>query len=112
MVPKLSAPLSKSIRTGEGILVYATNVALALAASLPHGLSWTHAGLYLTILNGIHVISRSALKFGALNVGLGIAAPSVIVPVAPAAIASVAKELVSDAQEFASVPPAAVEQSG
>lgn len=105
MVPKLSAPLAKSIRTGEGILVYATNVVLAVAAALPDGLSWTKAGLYLAILNGANVISRSALKFGALNAGLGIAPPATFDPYDPAHIAAVANAIVSDADELTSQPP-------
>lgn len=66
MFPKLTAPLAKSIRTGEGILVYLTNVVLAVAAVLPNGLSWTHTALYLTILNGVNVVARTALKVSAV----------------------------------------------
>ena len=69
---QISTPLSKSIRTGEGILVYASNIGLSLAAALPHGLSWTHAGLYLTVINGLHIVSRAGLKISAINNGLGI----------------------------------------
>lgn len=79
MVPKISAPLAKSIRTGEGILVYASNVALGLLGALPNGLTWKQSALFATILNGLHVVSRSMLKITAINKGLGIDAP---IPVA------------------------------
>lgn len=69
---KVSQPLAKSIRTGEGILVYLSSVVIGLSATLPHGTSWAHAGLYLVIINGAHVISRSAVKIAAINNGLGI----------------------------------------
>jgi hypothetical protein len=69
---KVSQPLAKSIRTGEGILIYLSNVALVLSAALPHGTSWAHAGLYLTILNGANVLSRSGVKIAAINNGIGI----------------------------------------
>lgn len=100
MVPQLSAPLAKSIRTGEGILVAATNVALVAATALPDGPSWTRSALCITILNAVYAASRSALKFGAINKGLGIAPPPVAV-LDPASI----QAIVTDEQEFASVPP-------
>lgn len=89
MVPQLSEPLAKSIRTGEGLLVYASNLALALAAALPSGLSWTHTALYLTILNSLHVVSRTGLKVAA------VAAAANADPIAA----------ITDAEELASVPP-------
>lgn len=103
MFPKFSAPLNKSIRTGEGLLVYATNIALTVAAILPHGLSWTHSALYLTILNGVHVISRSSLKIAAVNKAIGIDGG----PIEPVALEQQIASL-EDAVEFAA-PPVAVE---
>lgn len=72
-----TVPLTKSIRTGEGILVYVTNAVLSLAAILPNGLSWTHAALYLTILNSAHAFQRGLLKAVAVASGVGLA------PIAP-----------------------------
>jgi hypothetical protein len=46
---KQTSPLTKSILTGEGILVYVVNVALAIAASIPDTITWTHAGIFITI---------------------------------------------------------------
>ena len=72
MFPKITNPLGKSIRTGEGILVYATNVALLVLGALPQGMTWQRSALYATILNGLHALSRSGLKIAALNNGFGI----------------------------------------
>lgn len=89
-VPKISSPLAKSIRTGEGILVYVFNSVLAIAAILPNGLSWTHAALYAAIVNAVHVASRTLLKISAVQKGLGVDAPIPFEPgVDPAAIADV-----------------------
>jgi hypothetical protein len=69
---KTLEPLAPAIRTGEGILVYATNVVLALAAILPHGTTWAQSGLYLAILNSAHLIATKQEKIAAINAGLGI----------------------------------------
>ena len=86
MFPKISTPLAKSIRTGEGILVYASNVGLVLLGALPHGLSWEKSALFGTILNGLHVIGRSAVKVSAINAGLGMGP---VIPVANAPLSGV-----------------------
>lgn len=82
-------PLEKSFLTGEGILVYATNIGLAVAAVLPHGLSWTQSGAYLAVLNGLHIVSRTALKVVAVQKDAGLPAPPTVDPVDPSVIASV-----------------------
>ena len=82
-------PLEKSFLTGEGILVYATNIGLAVASVLPQGLSWTHSLTYLAVLNGLHVVSRTALKVVAVQKNAGVPASPTIDPVDPSVIASV-----------------------
>ena len=82
-------PLEKSFLTGEGILVYATNIGLAVASVLPQGLSWTHSLTYLAVLNGLHVVSRTALKVVAVQKNAGVPAPPTIDPADPSVIASV-----------------------
>lgn len=106
---KITTPLAKSVLTGEGILVYASNVLLAVAAALPQGLSWTHAGLYLVILNAVHVVSRTLLKITGIQAGLGLGAPAPVDPVDPAVVAGVAVDIASSIetpQALAVVPPA------
>jgi hypothetical protein len=79
---KQTSPLTKSILTGEGILVYVVNVALAIAASIPDTITWTHAGIFITILTVLHLVSRTALKVKALQAGIGYPVPD-INPVSP-----------------------------
>lgn len=103
-IPQLSEPLAKSIRTGEGLLIYATNVALVVIAALPSSLSWTHAALFLTIVNSVHAVNRTVLKVTALQKGLGIGAPIPAKLPTPQSLLN-AVGLPSDAQEAADVPP-------
>jgi hypothetical protein len=77
-----TSPLTKSILTGEGILVYAVNVALVVAASIPNTISWTHAGIFITITTVLQLISRTALKIKAIQQGIGYPVPN-IEPVSP-----------------------------
>lgn len=134
MVPKLSAPLTKAIRTSEGIAVWVLNIALGIASSIPQThLSVKEAGILATITTGIHVASRTMLKVTAVSKGLGApeipftppaavqkvitagtaAAPKVIYDVEkdlaekPSVIAveEQAAELVGDTTEFATQPP-------
>lgn len=72
MFPKLSQPLAKGIRTTEGLLIFGSNVLLAVAAILPQGLTWQKSGLYITILNGVYAVSRGGVKAAALNAGIGV----------------------------------------
>jgi hypothetical protein len=122
-IPKLSAPLAKAIRTSEGILVWGTNLALALAAGIdPSGLPPKYAAIVAGAVTALHVVSRTSLKVVALQQGIGIAAP-----IAPsAAVETVGKEVtgtwkrvaatvvpqvVSDAEEFAHQPVAVASDS-
>lgn len=102
-MPKFTKPLAKSIRTGEGILVYATNVVLALAAVLPNGLSWTHTALYLTILNAVHVISRTALKATAVQKAVGLGGAVTVDPIDPAELADILRTALGEAETRAQV---------
>ena len=73
MIPKLSNPLSKAIRTTEGILVSVINVALLVGAAIPHtGLSPEVAGILASVNTGLLVASRTSLKLSALSKGLGL----------------------------------------
>src|ERR1039458_3598409 len=68
-IPKLSAPLTKLIRTTEGQLVLFSNIALVLVPIITSSLSPKEAATLGVILNGTTFISRSVLKaIAALNV--------------------------------------------
>lgn len=128
-IPTFSQPLTKFIRTLEGLIVLGSNVALVLAPIVSSHVSPTQAIKYGAILNSVTVFSRSLLKgVAALNVA-GLPAPVQLLSRAHQAelekaagtiagqVASdvgkvttavaVEDQLVSDVNEFASQPPAA-----
>lgn len=81
MIPKLSQPLTKSVRTLEGLLVLASNVALVvlpIVTALPVGQSVK----YGTILNAAYAFARGLPKGLA---ALGVSAPAKSAPAAQAA---------------------------
>jgi hypothetical protein len=75
-VPRLSAPLTKAIRTSEGILVWLVNLGLAAGALVdPTTLPPKEAAIVVSALTGLHVASRTLLKVTAVQQGVGIAPP-------------------------------------
>ncbi len=132
-IPKLSAPLTKAIRTSEGILVWVVNLSLAAAALLePSKLPPKEAAIVAGALTGLHLASRTLLKATALQQGIGIPAPPASQLKLPATTlndANLAKiisdvvaaaghpdavfdQAVSDAEEFAHQPPAPAKLAG
>lgn len=74
MIPKLSAPLVKDIRTGEGILEWIL-AGLGVIAGATGNLSIAHTGLYLTIVAAEKGARRGLLKIVAAQKGYNIGAP-------------------------------------
>ncbi len=73
LVPKLSSPLTKAIRTIEGITVTVINTSLVICAAIPAaGLSVKDAGILAAINTGLLVASRTAIKLMALAKGVGL----------------------------------------
>lgn len=68
MIPKLSAPLVKDIRTGEGILEWIL-AGLGVVAGATGNLSIAHTGLYLTIVAASKGARRGLLKIVAAQKG-------------------------------------------
>jgi hypothetical protein len=62
MVPKRTDPMTKFIRTGEGILVFAFNIALVVVPIVSNALTPAESAKWATIIDGIAVISRTGLK--------------------------------------------------
>lgn len=110
MIPKLSAPLTKFIRTSEGILVWSFNVALVIGASIPSAhLSVKDAAILAAANNVIAVISRTALKTHAASVlgsaGLAPTIPNVLGTLKPTAVGGAVATGVGDvAQDLAQTP--------
>ncbi len=74
MVPKLSAPLVKDIRTGEGVAEWVLGVGVT-ALTAVGDVTITKGVTTLTILAGIKSLRRGLLKIVALQKGVGVAAP-------------------------------------
>lgn len=74
MIPKLSAPLVKDIRTGEGVLEWILAV-LGVLAGATGNLSVSHTALYLTIIAVSKGVRRLLLKVVAVQAGVGIGVP-------------------------------------
>lgn len=100
-IPKLSAPLTKAIRTSEGILVWGVNIAVGVASAIPAAhLTVKEAAIIATINTGAHTAQRGLLKAIALGKGAGID-PIPFTP--PAAVATVVGDV-------AAVAPTIVDQ--
>jgi hypothetical protein len=81
-IPKTTDPKTKFIRTGEGVLVFAFNVAMVVVPIVSSALSAEQAVKYAAILNAVAVFSRSGLKAAALLPRVtGVPAPQVSQPV-------------------------------
>lgn len=62
-IPKFSAPLTKAIRTTEGILVVAVNIAIGVASAIPTAhLSVKEAATLAVINNGALLAQRGLIK--------------------------------------------------
>lgn len=75
MTRRTTSPLLRDLFTGEGILEWVLGAGLALAAVLPHGLTWTQSGTFLTILAGMKGIRRGLVKIVAIQAQQGLGAP-------------------------------------
>lgn len=111
-VPKISQPEAKFIRTTEGWLIIGANFGLIALGALPHGLPWTKSALYGTILNGLTVVCRSGLKYAtAANKAVGIGPPENYDNTAVADAQNIAKKVFPQiAQEFTSGEPLSVDE--
>jgi hypothetical protein len=76
LIPKLSSPLAKGIRTTEGILTSVVG-GMITAASLidPHALPKKESAILLAGLSVLYTIQRGLIKVVALQKGLGVGAP-------------------------------------
>ena len=123
-IPKTTTSMVKFIRTGEGMLVVAFNIALLVVPIISSALTPAQAVKWAAVINGVAVVARTGLKMTSL-----IQAGAGATPAAATAAASGARwttdgatdgttapapidaghvdDLVSDADEFASLPSVA-----
>jgi hypothetical protein len=62
VIPKKTTPLTKFVRTGEGVLVFAFNLTMLIVPIVSNALSPEDAVKWAGIVNGVAVISRTGLK--------------------------------------------------
>lgn len=81
MIPKLSAPLTKLIRTLEGIVWVAANIALIVAPIVSSHVSPADSIQWGSIMNTVVIVARFGLKGLAIAKGFGLPAPAELLSV-------------------------------
>jgi hypothetical protein len=79
LIPKKTDPLGKFVRTGEGILVFAFNLAMLIVPIVSKALTPEQAVKWAGIVNGVAVISRTGLKIVSVVEGVTGTAPANVV---------------------------------
>ena len=62
VIPEKTTPLTKFVRTGEGVLVFAFNLTMLIVPIVSNSLSPEDAVKWAGIVNGVAVICRTGLK--------------------------------------------------
>jgi hypothetical protein len=127
-IPKTTTPMVKFVRTGEGLLVVAFNIALLVVPIVSSSLTPAQAVKWAAVINGVAVVARTGLKMTSLVRAGAVGAPEAAIAASPEepeeAIAASAEapegtteaapidaahidDLVSDSEEFASLPSTA-----
>jgi hypothetical protein len=128
-IPKTTTPMVKFVRTGEGMLVVAFNIALLVVPIISNALTPAQAVKWAAVINGVAVVARTGLKMTSLAQGGTVAAPEAVAADSPdepeGAMADSPErpegedaaaalddgpidDLVSDSDEFASLPSVAI----
>lgn len=75
-IPLLTTPLTKAIRTSEGIMVYLVNFVLGFGAAVdPSSLPPGVAAKWAAVVTVGHVLSRTLLKVFAAQKSFGVGPP-------------------------------------
>lgn len=126
-IPKTTTPMVKFVRTGEGMLVVAFNIALLVVPIISSALTPAQAVKWAAVINGVAVVARTGLKMTSLVQAGALAAPDAATAAdleepgaataadpeepegedAAALDAAPIDDLVSDSDEFASLPSVA-----
>jgi len=105
-IPKTTTSMVKFVRTGEGLLVVAFNIALLVVPIVSSALTPAQAVKWAAVINGVTVVARTGLKMTSLVQGGTAASPEAAPVVAPMDAAHI-DDLVSDSDEFESLPSVA-----
>jgi hypothetical protein len=119
----------KFVRTGEGMLVVAFNIALLVVPIISNALTPAQAVKWAAVINGVAVVARTGLKMTSLIQGGAVAAPEAVAADSPDQLEGAMADspdqpeeedaaaalddapigdLVSDSDEFASLPSVAI----
>lgn len=115
-IPKTTTPMVKFVRTGEGMLVVAFNIALLVVPIISSALTPAQAVKWAAVINGVAVVARTGLKMTSLVQPGALAAPAIAASPEETEGATAAAplddehidDLVSDSDEFASLPSVAI----
>ena len=117
VIPKTTTSMVKFVRTGEGLLVVAFNIALLVVPIISSALTPAQAVKWAAVINGVTVVARTGLKMTSLVQSGAAAAPDGVIAAVPdgsdgaTAAAPIdaahVDDLVSDSSEFASLPSGA-----
>ncbi len=117
VIPKTTTSMVKFVRTGEGLLVVAFNIALLVVPIVSSALTPAQAVKWAAVINGVTVVARTGLKMTSLVQSGAAASPDGVIAavpdgsdgatMAPPIDAAHVDDLVSDSNEFASLPAAA-----
>lgn len=117
-IPKTTTPMVKFVRTGEGMLVVAFNIALLVVPIISSALTPAQAVKWAAVINGVAVVARTGLKMTSLVQAGALAAPDAAIAASPEETEGAATaaplddehidDLVSDSDEFASLPSVAI----
>src|ERR1700760_4584793 len=95
VIPKTTTSMVKFVRTGEGLLVLAFNIALLVVPIISSSLTPAQAVKWAAVINGVAVVARTGLKMTSL-----VQAGSAAAPAAASTDAAHVDDLVSDSDEF------------
>jgi hypothetical protein len=101
-IPQTTTSMVKFVRTGEGLLVVAFNIALLVVPIVSSALTPAQAVKWAAVINGVAVVARTGLKMTSLVQGGAAASPA-----AASVDAAPIDNLVSDSDEFESLPSVA-----
>jgi hypothetical protein len=105
-IPKTTTSMVKFVRTGEGLLVVAFNIALLVVPIVSSALTPAQAVKWAAVINGVTVVARTGLKMTSLVQSGSAASPETAAVAAPMDAAPI-DDPVSDSDEFESLPSVA-----
>ena len=82
-IPKTTTSMVKFVRTGEGLLVVAFNIALLVVPIVSSSLTPAQAVKWAAVINGVAVVARTGLKMTSLVQAGAVAAPEAAIAASP-----------------------------